>query len=276
MISNENFLIFSPQTKILYPFIKCIFFLNHKSKETIEYTLPPATLPIFGIFNGVFFDKKNTYSIEASNEKFLTSRIISSRDISSIVEFKGNIEQIGIVLTSYALKAFSLCETPIFEIKNQLFDHLEQQGEDVNFLMEELHKTKEVSKKRMIIEKYFCSKLTNLNIDKRIIYATKFIDKNFSNTNLSTLSNKLNISPKTLNRLFKKYTGITPKKYIALTRFNHTISSLKKLEIEHFTKASVQYGYFDQSHFIKDCKRFCRDNPKNILKSLIPFYEKIH
>lgn len=275
MITNENFLIFSPQTQILNPFIKYIYILKHKSKEAVEYTLPPTTSHIIGIFNGVCFDKKNTLSIEASGDRFLTSRIISSSDINSLVKLKGNIEQIGIVLNSYALKAFSFCEIPIYEIKNQLLNPLEKHGEDVNFLMEELYETKEVLKKRMIIEKYFCGKLINLNIDKRMIYAAKFIEKNFNNTDLSTLSNKLNISSKTLNRLFKKYTGITPKKYVNLTRFNNTISSLKKLEFEHFTKASIQYGYFDQSHFIKDCKKFCRDKPKNILKNLFPFYERI-
>ncbi|NOQ27553.1 MAG: helix-turn-helix domain-containing protein [Bacteroidales bacterium] len=275
MINNENFWVFSPQTQILNPFIKYIYILKHNSKETIGYTLPPTTSPIVGIFNGVCFDNNNTFSIESSGESFLTSRIISPRDISSIVEFKGNIEQIGLVLTSYALKAFSFFEMPIYEIKNQLLNPLEVFGEDVNFLLEELYETTDVSKKRMIIEKYFCSKIINLNLDKRMIYATKYIDKNASNTNLSSLSNKLNISSKTLNRLFKEYTGITPKKYVKLTRFNNTISALKNLEIENFTKVSLQYGYFDQSHFIKDCKEFCGDNPKNVLKNLIPYYERI-
>ena len=124
-------------------------------------------------------------------------------------------------------------------------------------------------------EKYLCSKIINLNLDKRIIYATKYIGENVCNPDLSLLTNKLNISSKTLNRLFKEYTGITPKKYIKLTRFNNTISALKNSDIENFTKASFQYGYFDQSHFIKDCKEFCCDTPKNVLKNLIPFYERI-
>jgi AraC-like DNA-binding protein len=275
MIANENFWVFSPQTQILKPFIKYMFFLKHKSNETISYTLPPTTSPIVGIFNSAYFENKNTLSIESSGESCSTSRIISPRDISSTVEFKGDIEQIGLVLTSFGLKAFSFFEMPIYEIKNQVLNPLEIYGEEVSFLLEKLYETTDISEKRKKFEKYLCSKIINLNLDKRIIYATKYIDENVCNPDLSLLTNKLNISSKTLNRLFKEYTGITPKKYIKLTRFNNTISALKNSDIENFTKASFQYGYFDQSHFIKDCKEFCCDTPKNVLKNLIPFYERI-
>jgi transcriptional regulator GlxA family with amidase domain len=68
------------------------------------------------------------------------------------------------------------------------------------------------------------------------------------------------ITERQLERLFKKYIGLSPKFYSRIIRFNHIFQLVKEkriswLEITHLS------GYFDQSHFIRDFKAFTGEEP---------------
>ena len=74
-----------------------------------------------------------------------------------------------------------------------------------------------------------------------------------------------NYSYSTLERLFKKETGLTPKKYLVFKRFKTTLEEfIKSEQIDWFNFIS-KYGYYDQSHFIKEIKKFTQYTPVQLL-----------
>jgi AraC-like DNA-binding protein len=78
----------------------------------------------------------------------------------------------------------------------------------------------------------------------------------------------LDVSTRTLERLFLKFLGISPKQFIRLIRFQEIINSIK---ISHSPTmhADLAYaaGFTDQSHFIKEFKELSGMTPRVFLKN---------
>ncbi|WP_172826817.1 AraC family transcriptional regulator [Flammeovirga sp. SJP92] len=76
---------------------------------------------------------------------------------------------------------------------------------------------------------------------------------------------KHNTNYTTLNRLFSKAIGISPKKLERLIKFRKSLCSLID-ENDDLTEVGLDSGYFDQAHFIKEFKFFVGKTPSNFKK----------
>ncbi|SDP21682.1 Helix-turn-helix domain-containing protein [Mucilaginibacter sp. OK268] len=79
----------------------------------------------------------------------------------------------------------------------------------------------------------------------------------------------LNLSERSLERLFLTHIGITPILYARICRFQTSVALLRKGEIRSLTDIAYTLGYFDQSHFIRDFKIFSGVSPSIYLRKAI-------
>lgn len=93
-------------------------------------------------------------------------------------------------------------------------------------------------------------------------------DKDF--LTVSALKNILGMSEKSLERYFHNNIGITPRDYLGIERFNQFAGSLshRKIELKEASllQQALDAGYYDQSHFIRQCKRYSGLTPNKFLK----------
>ncbi len=68
------------------------------------------------------------------------------------------------------------------------------------------------------------------------------------------------MSERRLQRLFKRYIGLSPKYYARIIRFNY-IFQLIKAEKQSWAEIVYESGYYDQSHFIRNFKAFTGEDP---------------
>jgi AraC-like DNA-binding protein len=80
---------------------------------------------------------------------------------------------------------------------------------------------------------------------------------------VSEICRMLRVNYKWLERNFRRYLGITPKAYLANIRFLHAYFSLMKGNAD-LTGIALENGYYDQNHFIRDCKKFTGHVPSTI------------
>lgn len=73
------------------------------------------------------------------------------------------------------------------------------------------------------------------------------------------------ISQKHFTELFRRYVGLTPKQYQRVLRFNEILANIHKEEKVDWTQIALGCGYYDQSHFIREFKRFCGINPSDFI-----------
>jgi AraC-like DNA-binding protein len=83
---------------------------------------------------------------------------------------------------------------------------------------------------------------------------------------IDELTYTLNISRRSLDRLFKKYTAISANIYIRIIKIKYVREQLRTFKFETLTSVGYNNGYFDQSHFIKEFKTFMFKSPKNYIK----------
>jgi AraC-like DNA-binding protein len=81
------------------------------------------------------------------------------------------------------------------------------------------------------------------------------------------LAKILNISTKTLERKTQKYFNLSPKELLNVIRFENTSAYIQQSEAPCLLDA-LAFGYYDQSHFIKDCRKITGYTPKDFFSKL--------
>ena len=84
---------------------------------------------------------------------------------------------------------------------------------------------------------------------------------------LQAMKDITSYSYSTLERYFKKETGMTPKKYQILGRYKAAVEEIYDTQNDDWSHYVAKYGYFDQSHFIKEVKRYANFTPAQLLKT---------
>lgn len=90
--------------------------------------------------------------------------------------------------------------------------------------------------------------------DNRFYAAIEIVLYNFSAIDIEKDLNT-GISPRQLRRLFEFYVGGTAKTFGNVVRFQNILKTNLSYESLQKTKAFLDAGYYDQSHFIKEFKK---------------------
>ncbi|WP_344834697.1 helix-turn-helix domain-containing protein [Actinocorallia longicatena] len=69
------------------------------------------------------------------------------------------------------------------------------------------------------------------------------------------VAERFSLSPRSLQRLFGKYVGVTPKWVLQRYRLHEAAARLAAEHTRPWAEVAVELGYFDQSHFIRDFTR---------------------
>ncbi|MBV8256058.1 MAG: AraC family transcriptional regulator [Chitinophaga sp.] len=107
---------------------------------------------------------------------------------------------------------------------------------------------------RLIVKNKHCENLqasyavTNLNIN--------------NDDGLHRIQSELNITERSLQRMFKANIGVPPKLYFSICRFQAALDSVRSKKFTSFTEIAHQHSYADQAHFIRDFKMFTGTTPK--------------
>jgi AraC-like DNA-binding protein len=101
----------------------------------------------------------------------------------------------------------------------------------------------------------------------RIVYATDHILSRPETDILPQIAEELQISHRTLQRLFQKYVGISPVHYRRICQFQQSFAQVRAERFEAMADVAFDNGFADQSHFIRAFREFTRTTPQTYLKS---------
>lgn len=85
------------------------------------------------------------------------------------------------------------------------------------------------------------------------------------NFDLQKIMEATNYSYSTIERHFKRETGLTPKKFQTLSRFKAAVTEICATKNNDWLNYVTTYDYYDQAHFIKEVKKFARVTPNQLL-----------
>ncbi|MCC6811876.1 MAG: AraC family transcriptional regulator [Deltaproteobacteria bacterium] len=70
------------------------------------------------------------------------------------------------------------------------------------------------------------------------------------------------VSIRQLDRLFQKHLGFSPKTYSRIVRFQAALTRLKRDPGCTLAEVAAECGYYDQPHFVRECKTYAGAVPK--------------
>jgi AraC-like DNA-binding protein len=135
----------------------------------------------------------------------------------------------------------------------------------LNELAAYLHALGAVENKVDFINQQFAALLRTVPAEKATI--ENVIDNIMETKGITSVDDlgKANfLNERQLQRLFKRYIGLSPKYYSRVIRFSAIFQAIKDRD-RSWTELAYETGYYDQSHFIRNFKTFTGEDPSHYL-----------
>jgi AraC-like DNA-binding protein len=100
-----------------------------------------------------------------------------------------------------------------------------------------------------------------LELHPAVAFAAGRFSMNPHTTSVSTVLNAIGLSHRRFSQLFHEQTGLTPKAFCRVRRFQRVLRSINATREVEWTRIALDCGYYDQAHFIHDFQSFSGFSP---------------
>jgi AraC-like DNA-binding protein len=245
--------------KPLQPYVKCYYVYESDTPAAFEDTVFPTgcTEIIFNLGSG------NWHTFNGEN--FVTNPAIELwgqlvRPLS--IKSTGRNTMLGIRLLPHGAAAILNHHVSLFN--NQVNSFSDINGKSVNNLYSQLQETGSWTKRIELVEAFLLQQLTlatkrlpKLAVINNLMYELRRQDIPLT---METMAGRYGITARHMQQLFLQYTGLTPKLYSQINRFQKSLQLVTAGDVS-LTSIAYECGYADQSHFIKEFKTFTGYTP---------------
>lgn len=244
----------------LQGYIEHYQFIEYAVKENGQLAVPdyPKTaMDMVFCFSGDFeIARFNQSNIKISKASFIAHfdlpyHILLKKDIALLhVRFKPN----GIYpLTKIPLRGLLNNQTAIEDLLNKkVLEVLENMAEHASY-----------KQRIQVLENYLKAIYQKSQLHHRLDFGLKIIQEKRGVLSVKELSDQLNSNYKSLDRWFQQNIGLSPKRFMKITRFKNILAELEQQEKTDWMDLVTKYGFHDQSHFIREFQEFAGTTPAN-------------
>lgn len=253
-----NYQEYTPGLRLM-PYVKCYYVYESEMEVPFEDTVFPS-----GHIEIIFNLGTGSWQT-APHDTFITTPSIElwgqiTRPL--LVRSVGRNTMLGVRLFPHA--AALLLQDKVDQYNNQVADLSEVTGTPVKTLHQQLLHTPSRRKAIGLVEAFLTARLIghSKKQDKLSLVShvmQEIVQPGFFD-NIDNVAARYGITARYLQKLFLQYTGLTPKLYSKINRFQ---SSLRLVNRQGSSLTAIAYdcGYFDQSHFIREFKSFTGYTP---------------
>lgn len=248
----------------LQPYVRYYWILNSDEKQEV------LTFPI-GCPQLIFHRWSRFYIPELKTEQARFS-ISGQVNFPARIQSSDDVETIVVVFHPHAIG--TVINIPVSSFYNQEIDGYSLGDKSLNILADDVLNADDAAEAIKLIEKWLLSRLEDSVIYnfKRVGVSLKhlFLDNTISVESMAQLAC---LSRKQFERVFFNAVGMKPKEYSNVARFQKSLWLMQKGNRD---LADIAYscGYADQSHFIRECRRYSGTTPVELLKTQ-PIYSDL-
>lgn len=246
---SDAYMEFAP-CDALKPFIKCFWgtakpIMNRVTDKPLERIVTPDTCMDI-IFNVNYTDNK------------LTNRFCGMNDRSFHAYRKviPDVCKSTFAIRFYPWSAALFSEESMRGSLNEFFDagyHFSKLKKELELMLFDIT---DMESRIILAEKYLLRNIHLERINPLMMQAVKEILADKGNIRTGHLAEELVISTRQMERLFNDYMGISPKKFSSLVRYQYLWNDILFNNRFHILDAVHRYGYTDQSHLLRDFKKY--------------------
>lgn len=254
-----NYLIHKPKG-LLKKYIKFIWALDFDNSNTnceFDKLMPGGCVEII-----INLGKKLSIKGKKNTDNLSSCGIVGGQKTTFSEYIPGSKGIISIVLLPEA--AYSVIGIPISELVDcyvEPEDIWKPDGKDlVNRVIEAGNNDLRIK----ILEKFVFDKIVEneKDIDRRLLTSVDLLNKSGGQIKINELAEKICLSKRQIERMFKKEIGLSPKEFSRILRFQWILFAKQQNDSLSLTELAYIGGYFDQAHFINDFKTITGFNPK--------------
>jgi hypothetical protein len=248
-------------------FVHRIFIINGTGRlpnEDLKLIVPNACAKLVIPFSNSLQAKSASCNHISKENKIA---FISISDCPAIVDYQHDAPSGNITIEFSPLGAYRFFNINWVEVKNSIQDCTSIFPGPVTCLEEELINETDIREKVGIIQRFLVNELIKSDDDPIFDFCVQQIMLSKGTVAIKRLEQYTGYSTRWLNIKFHNRLGLSPKNLSSVIRFQQYYQSLQSKQ-EFFFLGKEFYNYFyDQSHFIKDFKRFTGYSPTFFSKS---------
>lgn len=255
-------------SKALIPYVKEFWYLDSEGFiDIIDPVLPSGFSQVaFNLGSSEWHAKTN-----GNFEKSPSLELMGQQKAPTYFKISGHNIALGISFLPHTAHCFTKDSSHLFTEKVINLDAIF--GNTTQIIQEQLLEEPLLPKRIKILEDFLIERICkkqNDNHKTNILQNVLLnIAENQSRYSVRQMAEKVGYSERYIEQLFKDYVGLSPKYYLNILRFH---KSLEYLHCNSTSHADISYacGYSDQSHFIREFKKYTGVTPTNYHKDEFP------
>lgn len=264
-MEQERIIFYKPCT-LLQPYIR--YYWIFKSDRPLNTLTFPVGCP------QIIFHLRDPLYIPELDSVQAPLTVSGQVNFSAHLSMAGSVEMVVVVFCPHAMSLF--LKMPV-----SLFYNREVNGYDIgNAGLEELSKKlSECGHPALCIsciEEWLLSQISStcpaVHHLERIDAAVRQLCMS-PKTTVADLSAMACLGKKQFERTFRALVGMNPKEYAGVVRFQKALALMSRQAESEINQAQMAYacGYADQSHLIREFRKFCGFTPKALLQVARPY-----
>lgn len=168
--------------------------------------------------------------------------------------------------------AFPFLHVPMSELTDSVVPLHELWGATGSELLNQLMEMPSTSTWMKLVERALHAQLERANPDASAVTTAALVTEAVARSSVlpsvRTMAEELGMSERHLHRQFQKAIGLAPKLYTRITRFERAISCMaRRPGAPGWAEMSLEAGYYDQAHLIRDCRKLTGKSPAQFLSA---------
>lgn len=177
-------------------------------------------------------------------------------DVPVILDVEKDISTGTIVVEFNPQGAYRFFQISLSEIQNQIQPLKDVIGNVAKRLEEQISNAKSIASKVSLLQSFLLKQFMQYAEDPIFEYCVTKIISSKGKITIRELERKTGYSSRWLNMKFADKLGISPKNLSTIIRFNQYYNAVANDKEMDFMRTSFYDHYYDQSHFLKEFKRF--------------------
>ncbi len=233
--------------------IECFWIAESKDSSPIVKKIIPDG------FTEIIFHFGDPYKIKLGNTWELQSKNLLAGQISSYFHLTntGRSSMLGIKFKPTALT--HLFDLDLSELTDNVLT-LNSKLPQLSAWADQLYFLETNEKRIEFIQDELVRMRPVIPLQTSIDKAVDIVFSERGNISIGQICEAIDVSGRQLERLFKKYIGLSPKFYSRIIRFSYIFQTEQEKKMS-WSELGLETGFYDQSHFIKNFKAFTGEDP---------------
>lgn len=260
-----KFQVFQPYPS-LQSFIERIFVLECEGKlplDDLKLIVPNACVKLVFPFKNSITANFNGSTFHSKESKIT---LIGLSDLPSVVDIGEDRSSGNITVEFSPLGAYRFLNLRFSEIKNTIYLLEDVLGKGCWQLEDRLQQAGTIEERLKLIQDFLLRTFITKEPDKVFEYCVQRLIQDKGRTLISDLERSTGYTSRWINAKFNFRIGTSAKNLSSIIRFQQYYQAVNLNSEALFFEREFYHYYYDQSHFIKDIKRFTGFAPRQLLK----------